>query len=96
MGLICVERASGTVREWARHDVPASFDPAVHILIEQELPPPTGTRWDGHAFASLAEMKMQRDIDIEDALAKIDLVSADVAIPRPVREALAAIRKVLG
>lgn len=96
MGLICIETATGAVREWVRHGQPAAYDPAVHVLIEQDVPPPVGARWDGQAFVPAAKKKMQRDLDTEDALAKIDLVSADVAIPRPVREALAAIRKVLG
>lgn len=47
MGLICVEKSTGLVREWARHGTPATYDVAVHDLLEADQPPPDGTRWNG-------------------------------------------------
>lgn len=96
MGLICIERATGAVREWVRHGQPGSYDPAVHDLLEAEAPPPNGARWDGTAFVSEVKPPSPVEVARVDARAKIDLVVADPAVPRPVREALAAIKRVLG
>jgi len=53
MGLICLEKGTGRVREWVRHGVPASYDAVVHDLLESEAPPPDGQRWDGTAWVPL-------------------------------------------
>ena len=53
MGLICIDRATGRVREWARHGVPTTYDPAVHDLIKSPEPPLEGTRWDGAAWVPM-------------------------------------------
>ena len=53
MGKICVEKATGRVREWARNGTPPSYDAAVHDLLEADAPPPEGTRWDGTAWVPL-------------------------------------------
>lgn len=95
MGQLCIERATGRVIEWVRHGQPGAYDPEAHELLEQELPPPDGTRWDGSTFVPEVKPTPQVELDREAAHATIDLVVADAAIPRPVREALAAIKKVL-
>lgn len=50
MGMLCIERATGRVREWVRHGTPSTYDEAVHDLVEADAPPAEGTRWDGQAF----------------------------------------------
>lgn len=96
MGLICLERATGMVREWVRHGQPGSYDPAMHDLLEADVPPPEGTRWDGTAWVPEVKPRPQADVNREEARVKIDLVVADAAIPLKVREALSAIKKVIG
>ena len=96
MGMVCVERATGAVREWVRNGQPGCYDPAVHDLIEQADPPTDGVRWDGHAFVPEVIPPPQDVLDRVDATNKIDAVVADNSIPLPVRDALAAIKKVLG
>lgn len=51
MGSICVHATTGEVVEWARNSQPASYDPAVHELIEADEPPPDGARYDASAQA---------------------------------------------
>jgi hypothetical protein len=53
MGAICCEKTTGRVREYVRHGMPASYDAAVHDLLEADAPPPEGTRWDGAAWVPL-------------------------------------------
>lgn len=53
MGMICVERATGRFREWARCGEPPAYDPAVHELLPAEAPPPDGTYWTGTDWTPL-------------------------------------------
>lgn len=53
MGMLCIEKTTGRVREWARNGQPASYDDTLHDLIEAEEPPAEGTRWDGAAWVPL-------------------------------------------
>lgn len=53
MGTICIERATGRVREWVRNGLPSTYDAALHELLEADAPPPEDTRWDGTAWVPL-------------------------------------------
>jgi|CXWL01.1.fsa_nt_gi hypothetical protein len=96
MGMICIEQATGVVREWTRNGIPPSYDPAVHELIEQDVPPPEATLWTGVEWAPLPVEKPQREIDAEAALAAIDAVLNDrTPMPDSIKAAFVAIRQVL-
>lgn len=53
MGKVCIEKATGRIREWARYGIPSTYDATVHDLLESEECPPDGTRWDGTAWVQL-------------------------------------------
>lgn len=53
MGKVCVEKTTGRVREWVRSGEPSVYDPMQHDVIEAEVPPPDGTRWNGTAWVPL-------------------------------------------
>lgn len=64
MGRLCIERATGKIREWVRHGEPPTYDAAVHDLVDADEPPPEGTRWDGTAWVPLPP-KTNEDKDTE-------------------------------
>lgn len=52
-------------------------------------------QWNGSKWIAFTQPKKQRDTDREDAQAKIDDAVADNSIPKKVRDALSAMKKVL-
>lgn len=69
MGTICIERETGRLREWVRHGAPAQYNPAEHMLLEAELPPPDGMRWDGTAWVPLPPRSAaEKDAALQDFL----------------------------
>ena len=97
MGQLCIETATGRVREWVRNGQPSTYDPATHTLMEQDEPPPNDMKWSGSGWVPDLRPPPQSDLDRADARAKIDDVLSDV-IPAPakIKAAFAALRKVLG
>lgn len=69
MGMICVVKATGQVREWARHGTPPSYDPVQHELLAADAPPDPGTRWDGSTFVPLpAKTTAEKDSQLQIVL----------------------------
>ena len=66
MGLICVEKSTGRVREWVRNGPPPTYDQAVHDLLEADAPPPDGTYWDGAAWVALPpKSNAEKDAELQ-------------------------------
>jgi hypothetical protein len=78
-----IKKSDGTYRAWNRN---AKDDALLSGETWEELSSPP----------MMVQPKPQRDTDREDAQAKIDAVTADNSIPRAVRDALTAIKKILG
>jgi len=69
MGKICIERATGLVREWARNGIPSSYNDAVHDLLDSDAPPLDDTYWNGTSWAPLPpKTNAQKDTELQQIL----------------------------
>lgn len=69
MGKICIERATGNVREWARNGMPGTYDAAIHDLLDAAEAPADGTRWNGTAWVPFIKTDAEK---VADAAGEID------------------------
>lgn len=66
MGKICVDQSTGRLREWVRHGELSQFNPAEHLQLEADAPPPDGTRWNGTAWVALPPKTVaEQDADLQ-------------------------------
>lgn len=69
MGKICVEQSTGKLREWVRHGELSQFNPAEHLKLEADQPPPDNTRWDGTAWVPLPPKTVaEKDVALQEFL----------------------------
>lgn len=97
MGLAVFENTTGRLIEWVRNGLPARTDPALVVVKELEECPPDDQRLDlgKDELVTFVAAPPQRELDTVEAMTKIDVALTDAGTSTAVKDALAAIKKLL-